>query len=257
METLQYILKKSLSRQLFPYWLVVIALLFTVHGFSWDDIYINRTKEHYKCLFPDGSYTESKETYKWLFYAEIFPHAQSRTGGSTERKYVNSSGKSFSQTANDNSYCEGVGKKDGRLISRDAFEDGQGKLVKLSDDVMPGIPSWRSLPRTIPTSLDQNAEVREFTKREFLYAGARWHISVLSPNAKHLLAEQPLTALDHPTVLFNTVLYVYQTESNDFGATWTQPVITKEAKLFEMGKTLMNQSWAPKLKWITGDTPPS
>ncbi len=43
-----------------------------------------------------------------------------------------------------------------------------------------------------------------------------------------------------------TVLYVYQSLSSGNGKTWSPPVITKDAKLFEIGKLVTEQSWSAK-----------
>jgi hypothetical protein len=257
MEKLLLVLKVALSYRILPIWLTALILGFTVHGFSWDDIYIWRTREHTKCKFPDGSFTEYKTTYKWLFYAAPIPHAQSRKEGETIRRYVDADGVSHQEIAlYGGGDCRGIGKKDGRFVSRAVFENKKGKLIRLADEVGTDVPSWKTLPKPIPVgTVDQDKEIQKFMNDEFLFAG-EWYISILPGADSHLLVEQPFTSLNHPSIPHDVVRYVYQAESIDFGKTWSIPKITTEAKFFEIGKPLDKQSWAPKIEKITGDFVP-
>jgi hypothetical protein len=50
----------------------------------------------------------------------------------------------------------------------------------------------------------------------------------------------------------NTIQAVWQSTSTDNGKTWTDPIITKEAKIFELGKTIYEQSFIARPISING-----
>jgi hypothetical protein len=216
------------------------------------DIYIPRTSEHFKCKFPDGSYTEYKEREKWYFYAEVLPEAQTSSFLDSMLKYVDTKGKTHKYVGTEDPQCIGVGKRDGRVFWDGGFENLKGQFVDFDNQLnQKGViaPPYQNFPKKIPSSVDQTPEVRSFMNKEFLYGEPRALILPLH-NDETLLFEQPLTALAHPSTPSGTVLYVYQSISTDYGKTWSAPVITKEAKLFEIGRLLTKQSWSPKVDMI-------
>ena len=224
------------------------------------EVYIPRTLLHYKCHFPDGSYTEYKERYKWYFYLEALPVIVNTRGNlDSISKYVDPQGKIDDEgLASDNSDCIGIGKRNGRLFSRSGFENADGQWVAHSSrfNGTEGWGRWEDFPkvlsRHLPKSLGQPfgeagppTENQEFLKNEYLSTGNGTYVLPLE-NDSTFLFEQALTAREHPGSPFRTILYVYQSLSTDNGKTWSPPVITKDAKLFEIGKLITEQSWSAK-----------
>jgi hypothetical protein len=203
------------------------ALLFTLGTSDRSyaaDISIPRTNVHFKCKFPDGSYTEFKEIEQWFFWAEIIPHAQTSGSSSSTMKYVDSKGKTHKNVGTRDETCVGVGKRNGRIFFDGGFENLKGELVHFNPpSQIKGVisPRWEVFPKEIPGSPSQTPEIRSFMLKEALYG----HISLIIPLStdQSLLFEQPLTALNHPSIPFNTVQYVYQSISTDYGKTWPPP----------------------------------
>jgi hypothetical protein len=232
-------------------WAMIVMFCASLTYASAAEVYIPRTKVHFKCLFSDGSYTEYKEREKWYFYATPIPHAQDRARLDSERKYVDSKKKAHKYIGTVDPDCIGVGKRHGRLFFVNGFEDLQRNIVHFDGDrnaigIYP--PDFKDFPKEIPGSPDQKPEIRQFMKTEFLYADISYVIPL--SNHDHLLFEEALTALKHPTVPYGTVQFVYQSISTDYGKTWSTPIITKDAKLFEIGRLLTEQSWSAKVKTI-------
>jgi hypothetical protein len=238
-------------KQFFKNTLNVIALLCTSGFISAAEVYIPRTKVHFKCLFPDGSYTEYKEREKWYFYATPIPHAQDRAPLDSVMKYIDTKGKTHKYMGTWDSRCIGVGKRDGRFFSRSGFQDLQGNFAHfdISDNAKGVVsPDFEKFAKRIPATPDQSPEARQFMQSEFLYADIHYVVPLKHHN--HLLFEEALTAFKHTSIQSETVLYVYQSTSSDYGKTWSAPIITKDAKLFEIGRLLTEQSWSAKVKTI-------
>ena len=241
-----------------------IAGLATIVHFGDDgvEIYIPRTLVHYKCHFPDGSYTEYKKRYKWYFYLEALPVIVNTRGNlDFNKKYVDAKGRThqYVGTGESGSDCIGIGKRNGRLFWVYGFENSKGQMVHFdpyfnAKDVI--APRWEDFPNGLshhhPKSLrypDGDAgpptENQKFLEKEHLYTGDGTYVLPIGNDTTYLF-EQALTALKHPTVPMGTVLYVYQSLSSGNGKTWSPPVITKDAKLFEIGKLVTEQSWSAK-----------
>ena len=245
----------------------LVGLATIVHfGDDGVEVYIPRTLVHYKCHFPDGSYAETKERYKWLFYLEVF-NAIPRMSANTSKyldfteKYVDAKGRTH-QHVGIGEYgwdCIGIGKRNGRLFWTHGFENSTGQMVHFDPNFnAKGViaPRWEDFPKGISHYLPKSlfhpdgdsgppTENQKFLKKEHLYTGDGTYVLPIG-NDNSLLFEQTLTALKHPTVPMGTVLYVYQSLSSDNGKTWSPPVITKDAKLFEIGKLITEQSWSAK-----------
>jgi hypothetical protein len=232
-------------------WAMIVIFCTSLTYASAAEVYIPRTKVHFKCLFPDGSYTEYKEREKWYFYATPIPHAQDRAYLDFEKKYVDTKRKSHKYIGTEDTRCIGVGKRDGRIFFDNGFEDLRGNLVHFNGDrntIGISAPDIKMFPKGIPTRVNQSPEIRQFMQSEFLYANISYVIPL--EQLDQLLFEEALTALEHPSVPYNTVQFVYQSISTDYGKTWSAPIITKDAKLFEIGRLLTEQSWSAKVKTI-------
>jgi hypothetical protein len=236
---------------------VLLILSQVIHPF--DDrnlIYIARTEDYAKCGFPDGSYFEFKSRYKWLFYAEMIPHAQTMTYFDARYKYVDRYSRVqenigfIGNGVNPHSACQLAGKIGEVAFSADAFQDNKGRWHQfVRTDEHGRITEIKKYPKKIATTSDnQEVVMREFLKKNYLFANSYSFIFPLDASANSLLFEQPLTAFNHPSLPSDTVLYVYQSTSSDSGKTWTNPVITAKAKLFEIGKETTKQSWSAAVK---------
>jgi hypothetical protein len=147
--------------------------------------------------------------------------------------------------------CEGIGKREGRIFWEGGFENLKGDFVHFDEHFnLKGVraPRWENFPKAIPGSTEQTPEIRSFMRKESLYAQNRYVIPL--GNDESLLFEQALTASENSLAPARTVLYVYQSISNDYGKTWSTPILTKEAKLFEVGRLLTEQSWSPKVETL-------
>jgi hypothetical protein len=216
------------------------------------DIYIPRTSEHFKCKFPDGSYTEYKKREKWYFYAEVLPEAKTYGSLDLSLNYIDTEGNTHHYVGTKNPNCVGVGKRNGRVFWVGGFENLKGQFVHFDNDLNPAglvAPRYQNTPKEISAIADQTSDIHRFLNKEFLDDESRALILPLH-NDHTLLFEQPLTAFKHPSIPSRTVLYVYQSISTDYGKTWSPPVITKDAKLFEIGRLLTEQSWSPKVEMI-------
>ncbi len=214
------------------------------------DLYLPRTRVHIKCHFADGSYVEYKKREKWLFYAELFPHAQTTGTLDSTLKYVDVKGKIHDNVGTSELDCLGVGKRDGRVFWRDGFEDLQHRMIYFSfPPAGPGEISIEGMPRTSRAPRLQ-LKLAELKAKESVDDSRTPMVVPL--NSGQLLLEQPLTTSDR-SYPFETVVYVLQARSNDFGKTWTEPIITKNAELYEIGRTVKGQSWAPRLQEIVRD----
>lgn len=240
--------------------LAVLSSVLTIwfesaYALSPEDVYLPRTDVHLKCQFSDGSYTEYKRREKWMFYAEVIPHAQTYAGLDESWSYVDVAGHRQQSVGPRAEHCQSVGKRNGRLFYDGGFENSGGKFVDYgsASRSQAVAPPWQKLPQAVPAAVaDQTAVVREVMTREFLSGGYPAQIVPLNVSGDNeLLFEQPLTAsYMHHAVPLGTVLFVYQSTSSDYGQSWSVPVITKDSKLFEIGRKVGEQSWSPKLNMI-------
>lgn len=230
-------------------WVMLMAGLAT--GAFAADVYVPRTRAHIQCQFPDGSYTEYKVREKWYPHAELIPHAQNYGDLDSRLRYVDEHGKRHEGVGAADLQCRGVGKRDGRVFWVGGFEDVRKHMI--SFELVAEKPDEIPIePRPRPQQLPQFAQVlAELKANEFV--AARDTGLVVALDSRQLLLEVPLTTSRHPSYPASTVLYVLQSRSPDFGHTWSEPVLTKKAELYEIGRTLDAQSWAPALKVIVPD----
>ncbi|HEU4776685.1 MAG TPA: hypothetical protein VFS95_07640 [Telluria sp.] len=228
---------------------VVIALSCT--GAQAAGVWLPRTRVHIQCTFPDGSYTEYKVREKWAFYAELIPHAQSYTPLDAELGYVDTQGRRHDGVGATNLDCGRVGKRAGRMFWAGGFESLDHRMVEFGwAPLKPGEIALENMP--VPDRLPQLQAVLEQLKtNEFVFAKDK--ALVIAQGAQQLLLEQALSTSGHANQPLNTVLYVLQSRSSDFGKTWSEPVLTKKAELYEIGRTLDAQSWAPQRNVIVQD----
>ncbi|HEY0063869.1 MAG TPA: hypothetical protein VGC21_17260 [Telluria sp.] len=215
------------------------------------DVYLPRTRAHIKCHFADGSYTEYKVREKWYPHAEVIPHAQTYGALGATLRYVDVGGKRYDGVGAADLQCRGVGKRDGRVFWVGGFQDMRKQMITFA--LVPDKADEIALePRPRPQQLPQFASIlAELKTREFV--ATRDTGLVVPLDARQLLLEVPLTTSRHPDYPTSTVLYVLQSRSPDFGQSWSEPILTKKAELYEIGKTLDAQSWAPRREVVVQD----
>ena len=232
--------------------LLTALVVFPCAGVCAAEPYLARTRAHIKCKFADGSYIEYKEREKWYFKTGLHPHAQTVAPLDSQLGYVDAEGRRHDDIGTSELDCLGSGKRDGRVFWRNGFEDTKNRMIKfvfppakpdqIAIDTLPS-------PSEAPHLRDRLAELKS---HEFVHSLRT--AMVVPLDERQLLLEEPLTTLRHPDYPTNTVLYVLQSMSRDFGRTWTEPVVTNDAKLYEIGRTLKEQSWAPQLEVIVLDS---
>lgn len=233
-------------------WLFACGLVLPCTAVQAFDVYLPRTRAHIKCNFADGSYFEFKQREKWYFYAEAIPHAQTTDPLNATVSYVDKRGRRHEGVGTSALDCIGVGKINGRIFWGSGFEDPQKQLIKyVFTPTTPTEPSIDTMPRPNEAPHLQ-ARLAELKSKEFVHSLRTPMVVAL--DAKRLLLEQSLTTVRHPDYPTQTVLYVLQSFSSNFGQTWTKPVLTDDAKLYEIGRTLKAQSWAPVLETIVLDS---
>lgn len=131
-------------------------------------------------------------------------------------------------------HCGEVGKLDGVPVVERSFMYSNG--------------TWfdpRLVPETIVLSI--SPETRPQAARRGLgeLGVEPWDFSIVLPRAGRLVHEQPLIGVNPPTG--GHIRAVYKSTSNDNGKTWTEARVTREAEIFELGKTLEGQRYAARL----------
>ncbi|MES2317829.1 MAG: hypothetical protein V4631_10080 [Pseudomonadota bacterium] len=226
-------------------------VLASTAGMAASGAYVPRASVHFKCVFSDGSYSEFKQREKWYPQAELTRHGQTTGQLDSKEFYVDPRGKRHEEVGTSDPECAGVGKPGGRIFWDNGFEDFQHRFIHWSLEAnKPGdnAPSLALLPKEFRHAAELRADLRAIKEKESLYAEGPRPVIALGPQT--LLFEQAMTALNHPTAPLGTVLYVYQAISNDYGKTWSTPVLTKDAKLYEIGRLMTAQSWSAKVVTI-------
>lgn len=201
-------------------------------------------------------------------------------------KYVDAKGKSDRVGAPlgiDIGVCGTVGKIGDIVFARQKYRDAKGlwhrarpdlKMFPYEDDT-----TTVNIPN-VPLPMSSTVDNPDKKQLEFLYshslfaAPSQFFIIPMDTDHRELLFEQPLTVLQrkkdrfesdnflrHNKGLltlketwwttpapapFGTVLYVYQAFSHDDGKTWSEPVVTRDAKLFKIGALRDEQPWQPR-----------
>jgi len=130
--------------------------------------------------------------------------------------------------------CGEVGKLDGVPVVERSFMYPNG--------------NWfdpRSVPETVVLSI--SPETRPQAARRGLdeLGVEPWDFSIVLPRGGRLVHEQPLIGVSPPTG--GHIKAVYKSTSSDNGKTWTEARVTREAEIFELGKTLEGQRYAARL----------
>jgi hypothetical protein len=120
--------------------------------------------------------------------------------------------------------CATVGFYKGYPISVEAYFENNA-WIPLSHDIEDKLIS----ASTFSTSLKTQLEKYDYW--------ANISYAFVVPTGKYLLIENPLITSDYK------ILAVISSKSFDDGKTWQEPVVTEKAEMFEVGKSLFDQSF--------------
>jgi hypothetical protein len=192
-----------------------------------------------ECRVSDGSEFVLKSKYDWSPEARLFSHAAERINQEPyqifyrKKDFVKSinTGVNMPHSESDDrlqEICSHVGLWHGRPIAPYTYQANSGEWIGLSDDAA-------SKLYLSPVTVRQPVHIRKELER--FNAMPELNFAFLLPIDSWLVYEQPIIADGV------RVVAVYKSESADFGKTWSVPMITTEAKIFEVGKPLMEQSF--------------
>lgn len=198
-------------------------------------------KRAYKseCGLKDGSKFLMRAPY--TYYPLAIGHHGSRTDsvGGWEVYYQGSCGGKSKSPATiqfadqDQADCSKVGKIDGIPVVSNSYLRPDG--VWLSPEIIPGKFSISQ------TSSEQPPHLR--ARLAQLRAHPTGFHAFVVPRKGRLIYEMALTSFEDKSP-DGKIVAVYQAISSDQGAHWSEPVITAEAKIYELGKSEKSQSFA-------------
>jgi hypothetical protein len=202
------------------------------------------------CIFNNGLKATIVQYYDWNFVAAMIP-ADVRTKEYTYHRirvrhakgkksaWLNRSGKSGIghevYFANAQMICSDL--KFGDLNLRSGNRDLDKDLKWITQSIK--VPDKLRLPKT---RSEQTPEIRSELVRLQLSPDLRLTASF----GKMLVSEQAFFDISPQGKRKDenlTITVVYQSESFDNGATWSDPIITKNAKIFQLDKSLDAQSF--------------
>ena len=130
--------------------------------------------------------------------------------------------------------CKGIGKLEGYPVVERSFMYPNG--------------TWfdpRSVPGTVVLSIAPEGRAQAARTALEEHGVEPWDFSIVLPRAGRLVHEQALIGVAPPTG--GHIRAVYKSTSTDNGRTWTEARVTREAEIFELGKTLDDQRYAARL----------
>ena len=204
-------------------------------------VYAIQREDMLECRIPDGSMFVLKSKYEWSPLARFFPHAADRINQEPYTIYYrakNSSrlidtGRPAGHSRDERQLrgiCSNVGLFRGRpLVTYKYFEGGA--WIGLTADA-----TKKLFVET--AKVNRSEQVRNELQRFDLSgksAVPAMKYAFLAPLDDRLLFEHPVTRDGEH------ILAVLKSESFDNGKTWQELTITVEAKIFEIGKQLLDQ----------------
>lgn len=133
----------------------------------------------------------------------------------------------------DNPDCTKLGLINGTPVVYFSFLDKNGK--------------WFS-PDRIPDNVQQATSDNEPGVKQLLEThqlGSLYRVAFVAPVGADIVYETPLLTLRHRTP-DGTIVAVMQSMSRDGGKTWSAPEITTKARIYELGKSHLAQSFVGK-----------
>ncbi len=204
-------------------------------------VYAIQREDVLECRIPDGSKFVLKSKYDWSPLARFFPHAAARINQEPYTVYYRAknslrlidTGRNVRHSRDERQFrdiCSNVGMFRGRpLVTYKYFEDGTwigptpAATKKLY--VEAAMVDWPEQVRSQLQLFDLNGKS----------AGPAMNYAFLAPFDERLIFEHPVTRDGEHVVA------VLKSESFDNGKTWQDLTITVEAKIFKIGKQLLEQ----------------
>ena len=216
-----------------------------------------RKKDEIECGLPDGGKFILTAEYDWVPIARFIPHAAERVNKKPwSIAYKKDSESAPSEAPATVTYtglnprilrgvCASVGKKDGIPIAWLSFLQSDGKWFPR------GIIPDEKLTLHYYNNMPKKEKVLEKIK----IVGARSAIhqfSLIMPDGDILIHEQALSKDDRGFHYDHVFVGVYQSFSMDGGKTWSEPIVTANARIFEMGKSQVDQCFVARPIKING-----
>lgn len=204
-------------------------------------VYAIQREDVLECRIPDGSMFVLKSKYEWSPLARFFPHAAARINQEPYTVYYRAknslrlidTGQDVGHSRDEREFrdiCSNVGLFNGRpLVTYKYFEGGA--WVGLTPDAAKKLYVQTA-------EVDQSEQVRNKLQLFDLSgksAVPAMKYAFLAPFDERLLFEHPVTRNGEHVVA------VLKSESFDNGKTWQELTITVEAKIFKIGKKLLDQ----------------
>lgn len=188
-----------------------------------------------ECEAPNGHRFILESKYEWWPYGFLTRNASDKDNQTSFNIYYKnrlsflpSSTGISTNFSNDNSLlrkiCSNVGFfHDHPIVTYRYFESGNWvKMNANSNAELYFSSSPSDLPPSIRTALVQLEAIAEF------------HYAFIVPVQKYIVFE-------HPATDGGPVIAVIKSKSFDGGKTWQKPFVTKDAEIFEIGKSLLDQ----------------
>lgn len=205
------------------------------------------------CGLPDGSKFVLRSEYNWNpMPLPVYYHSREskRTGwGFT---YVDQHGRRSKLTGGASFYgteklelehaCANIGMKSGVPLAPFTFRRGDG--------------SWNSSANFPMAELDLEPAIGSAdTRRQMEEAGIQWaptHYGLILAERRHLIFEKQLYRSKQGTKYTLPVAAVLQSVSEDGGKTWSSPIVTEDARIFDIGKPWIEQSFRSRPVSLNG-----
>jgi hypothetical protein len=202
------------------------------------------------CGFPDGSRFILTSRYSYNVLSIIAPiREHERRDPSWEAAYVNEAGHKTSPP----SFARYSGTSDSSL--RDAcLEMGgkRGSVVMARNGFLQKNDDWIDLPPPKNIYLDPVSFPPEVKEAGFKMTILQYALSYPLRDGR-LVYEKPLSRNDSGLSYKLRFDGVYQAFSTDNGKTWSDPVITTDALIFQMGKRWIDQCFVARPIEFNGD----
>ncbi len=200
------------------------------------------------CGFPDGSRFILTSEYDWYPTAKLFRSAAEEMNRSWwGAKYKDAKGQRSDPSASVNyvgmdeealrgACAKAGGIRNGVAMVGHSFLQQSGEWLPIKD-----FP-WEQM--RIPSDAKDMRESK-FGKAGFFDAPLLFGL-ILPLRSDRLVLEQPLFQSDRGYLYDKTFDGVYQSFSTDNGKTWSDPVITTDALIFQMGKRWIDQCFVAR-----------
>jgi hypothetical protein len=197
-----------------------------------------------ECGLPDGSKFVLRSKYERM----LLPLPVGRHGSRDSNRrgwiasYQDKAGKEmpvpgmvqYGGEATLSTACSYFGMKNGAPLANFSFRRGDGSWLP-----------WEQFPMA-QLDVEVNGENSETSQRVLRQAGIRattFHFGLIYPEGQRLIYEKPLYRARDVYDARLPMDAVFQAWSSDGGATWSEGKVTTEARIFEIGRTWLGQSF--------------